>query len=240
MAKRTEEAPPSVVLGFVADTLVETDFVTSLLNVTAVRHDQIKGRVITTQGYAGRLDIGRHIIASAFLNSTDADYLVMVDSDVVFTLKDYDELLRSAVDAVVPSIISGLYARHDGSFCVFDLIDNGDEDVWTPVGGEELSHNRFYEAAGVGMGFVCIPRSVLEKIAEGHEDRPLPWFDNTAKGPGRMADDTSFCWRATSSGIKIFVNTQVQVGHLKTVAMYPKLDPTLMVAEKKLIVPGQP
>lgn len=233
MAGRSKE-PHNVVLGFVADSTLETDFVTSLLNVVAQRHDQIKGRVISTTGYAGRMDVGRHLVASAFLEATDGDYLVMVDPNTVFDVKNYDELVRSAVDASLVSIVSGLYAREDGTFCVFNQTPDG----YAPTPADTLSRHKFYDADAVGLGFVCIPRAILESLKES-VDSALPWFDNTADGPGHLDDATSFCWRATEAGFHVFVNTQVQVGRLKTVAMYPRMESQLKAVEKKLIVPGR-
>ena len=227
MAKGSEGESLNVALGFVADAKVDTEFLTSLLNVVAQRQDQIQGRVITTQGFAGRLDIGRSIVATAFLERTDADYLVMVDSDMVFDVKHYDELVRGSKRGG-GSITSGLYARNDGSLCVFDLTDEGYR-ITDPT--KLMAVTRYYEAGAVGMGFICIPRRVLVKMQEAMPDHPLPWFENGAEGPGRLADDTSFCWRASEVDEQVYVDVTIQVGHLKTVAMFPKI-------ESQLVKPG--
>jgi hypothetical protein len=228
-------ASNNVAIGFISDDKIDSEFVTSLLALLAQRGGDFRGRVIHTSGLAGRLDVGRHIVVDAFLSKTDADYLLMLDDDTVFTVKDYDELLRSVKAADELCIVSGLYTRRDGSFCVFDLTEDG----YTPVSPEMLLGHKFYAAGAVGLGFSIVPRQVFERIVEAQPGQNLPWFENGAAGPGRLADDTSFCFRASESDIPVYVNTEVRVGHIKSVVMYPRLESQLVVPpEKKLIVPG--
>lgn len=225
--------PANVVVGMVSDVLIPNDFVNALLSLLAQRHSVIRNRVIHVQGFAGRLDVGRHIVAKTFLENTDADYLLTLDTDMVFSPKDFDELVRSAVQSEQPAILSGLYPRLDGSFCVFDLEDQG----YVPAEQGAVQAVRFYQAGAVGLGFCLIPRAILEDM-QGATGSPLPWFEVGAEGPGRLADDTSFCYRATQLGYEVYVNTQVRIGHLKMVTMFPReASPELAVVEKKLLVP---
>jgi hypothetical protein len=227
----------SVVVGFVSDNLLPTEFVSCLLSLLAQRADQIQNRVIQVNGFAGRLDIGRHIVANTFMDGTDADYLLMLDTDMVFEVKDYDRLVTGMEKANGDDcVISGLYARQDGSFCVFDL-----DDQFVPTPQETLQGKRWYEAAGFGLGFCMVPRNVFARIQKGSGDVDLPWFQMGEVEGVRVADDTSFCLRAMEAEVPLFVDMEIQVGHLKTVSMYPKVDPPALAAvEKKLIVPGQP
>lgn len=216
----------NVAIGYICGDSVDSEFVQSLLSLTAQRGSHIKGRVIQTRGFSGRLDVGRHMVAQIFMDRTDADYLLMLDSDIVFTVEDYDELLRASTQAAEPSIVSGVYPREDGSLCVYDLTDEG----YRLTDPTNLMHTKFYEAGAVGMGFCMIPRVVLEELNKD-TDTLLPWFDQTIDGPGRLADDTSFCYRCSDIGVPVYVDTQVQVGHVKTAIMMPKLESRLEVAK---------
>lgn len=225
------------VVGIVSDVYTPTDFRICLDALMAQRHDVFEGRIITSRGYAGRLDVGRHLVAKTFVEGTDADYLLMLDDDIVFTVQDFDRLyddVRKADDAVV----SGLYVREDGTPCVFDEVADGEGRVGLRnVTPDQLVGKPWYEAGSVGLGFCLVPRRVLEAVKEAMPDGyPLPWFESV----GRLADDSSFCFRVREAGFKIWVDTKVQVGHLKLIPMFPNLPETsVVVPEKKLYVPGR-
>ena len=219
----------SVVVGFVSDNLLPTEFVSCLLSLLAQRADQIQNRVIQVNGFAGRLDIGRHIVVNTFVEGSDADYLLMLDTDMVFDVKDYDRLVNGMDKANGDAcVISGLYYRADGTPCVFDRNEAG----FAPVRPEVLQGKRWYEAAGFGLGFCLVPRTVLERMNDGSD---LPWFQIGEEDGIRVVDDTSFCYRASKLDVPLFVDMEIQVGHLKTVTMYPKVEPAIKVPE--LIVP---
>lgn len=224
-----------VAIGFLADQTVDAQFVSSLLAVLAQRPTQTKGRVIQVQGFAGRLDIGRHYVAQIFLDQTTADYLLMVDSDMVFTVEDFDTIIKDVTSVEEPALISGLYVRENGSMCAFDLVDG----KLQPVDPTNLVHSRWYDPASVGLGFTAVRRDLLQNLRELDEDNPMPWFNSAQEGwPGvRMADDSSFCYNVTAAGYKLTLDTDIKVGHLKSVTMMPKLESALVTPEKGLVVP---
>jgi hypothetical protein len=224
----------NIVVGFISSDRVPADFVASLLSLLAQRSADIKNRVIHVQGFAGRLDVGRHIVAKTFMEQTDGEYLLMLDDDTVFGVHDYDRLIQAAENLEnVGDIVSGLYARIDGTLCVFDLTDEG----YKPTSPNLLAAQRFYPAGAVGLGFCLVHREVFDSLSK-RAATALPWFEIGAEGPGRLADDTSFCYRAVQAGFSVFVDTKTQIGHSKTVTMYPKIESTLTVPEKKLVVPA--
>lgn len=237
MAEKKEA--DNVAIGIVSDETVPVDFLACLLSLMNQRIYDIRNRVIQARGYVGRLDIGRSTVAKVFLEQTDADYLLMLDTDMVFGVKEYDMLKQSLKNTDKPSVLSGLYFQIDGQPCVFEETEDG---TLANVIPQTLAKHRFYRAASVGLGFTMAPRTVFEKIAEqAYDDSPLPYFDNTARGHADqpLADDSSFCVRANDAGCPVYVDTKVQIGHLKTVTMFPRLPdkPQLEVPEKKLIVP---
>lgn len=101
----------NVVIGTVADDKVDTEWVSSLLWLLNAHVKDFRNRVIVTRGYIGRLDRGRQAVAQVFMESTDADYLLSIDSDMVFTPKHYELLLEGAQNMDGESIVSGIYRR---------------------------------------------------------------------------------------------------------------------------------
>lgn len=220
----------NVAIGVIADDKVDSDFVRCLLQLLGQRGGDIKGRVVYTQGAAGRLDVARHVVTASFMNQTDADYLLWLDADMQFTIQDYDHLVEAAREAEKkeqPCLISGLYARTDGSFCVFDLEDSR----YHAVDPHNLAGRRWYEPDGVGLGFCIVPRTLFLDLGGPTDDNRLPWYENA----GVEADDTSLCRRAKEAGYQIFVDLNIKLGHLKTVAMYPQIPEGIQKPE--LIVP---
>jgi hypothetical protein len=206
----------NVVIGCVADSTVDTEFVQSLLGLLAKRADDFRGRTIVTEGYSIRVDMARNIVASSFLEHTDADFLLFLDSDMVFTAEDYDRLVQGSLKAELPSVVAGLYARADGQLAA--------NVSGQPVDPTKLIGKHWYEVDSCGMGFTLIPRVVLGEIEP-------PWFDMGLKVEGqRFGDDTSFCYKAKQAGFPIYVDVKTQVGHLKKVTMQPKI-------ESKLVLP---
>lgn len=215
-------------IGFIADHQVDTEFVSCLLGLLRQRQDEFQARVIQSRGYAGRLDVGRSAIFEAFLRGTDADYLLCLDSDMVFEAADYDRL-KAGLELSPHAIVSGLYTQIDGQPCVFKETADG---VFVNVHPTELSGKRWYPAASAGLGFTLVSRATLEDIREMMgEDYPLPFSDNTARGPADqpLADDSSFFYRARLAGWELYVDTKTTIGHLKQVAMYPNIQGGLAV-----------
>lgn len=212
-----------VAIGFIASDHIPSNFVYSVLAIMSQRGEQVKGRVIHTEGYGPRTDIGYHAIANAFVERTEAEYLVLLGSDMVFSVTDYDHLVES-VERADDDVISGVYPREDGAPCVFDY--DTDEEQFILTDPDKLLVNRWYEAAGVGLGFLAVPRAVLEKVRD-EGDGGLCWFELK---PDRD-EATSFFERVGAAGFTTLVDTDLVVGRVKPVAMYPKL-------ESKLVKPG--
>jgi hypothetical protein len=70
------------------------------------------------------------------------------------------------------------------------------------------------EVAYTGFGFILIKKGVFESMK-------YPWFRPIFKQIGPAVDftmeDVGFCLQAKESGLKIFVDPQIKVGHEKEV-----------------------
>lgn len=221
----------NVVIGTVADDKVDTEWVSSLLWLLNAHVKDFRNRVIVTRGYIGRLDRGRQAVAQVFMESTDADYLLSIDSDMVFTPKHYELLLEGAQNMDGESIVSGIYPKEDGTLTA----QKENEGIMSAVSPNEVANSkgRWFEVDGIGMGFCLIPRKVFEKLE-------APYYSNYTKNDAGqiLADDTSFCWKARKEGTTIWIDKKVQVGHLKSVAMGTNIpESPLDVPEGGLIIP---
>jgi len=156
----------------------------------------------------------RSIAASRFLTNSAAQYLIFIDSDIVFipaNLRRLMEDLRSGYD-----LIAGLFAVRGGT---------------QP---SSYAYNALYHLDGMiheyeylSSGFMGISRRLLEKM---RDDLPLPllhpvdlkfWpffeevrYPEREKEPIFLSEDYDFCEKARRLGIKSYIDTAIQLGHI--------------------------
>jgi hypothetical protein len=162
--------------------------------------------------------VSRNILTKEFLDS-DADKLLMLDADILFTpghiqrISSHDEPL-----------VGGLYSKKDvqGNVCCERLPDV------EPMPDERgLIPLRY-----IGTGFMCATRDLLNRmikqfpeimyIQEGTSIKMHDfWSVGVHQGSKRyLTEDWWFCQRATDLGYKIWGDSQVMLQH-EGRAIYP-------------------
>lgn len=196
-------ASGSVVIGIMHDSVMEALMVRDLVRLVRERGEVIGGTIFV-QGGAGRLDNARNFIAKQFL-ATKGEWLLTIDTDMVFFPEDFDQLCATA-DADTAPIVSGIYFV--------------DEKKARPAAGElKQGHVRSLtdwpegatlDVEYVGAGFMLIHRSVLEALG------PEPYRQDVAAPAGALlGEDYAFCHRSREAGFGIKLNTKVFLGHIK-------------------------
>lgn len=147
--------------------------------------------------YGFRIDVQRNILCEEAIR-IGADYLLMVDSDVVLP----DTALRDLLDPPV-EIVSGLVRikglRHKGKYAaVFKS---------KPLLYDALPEGRS-RVDWCGGACLMIKTSILKDI-------PKPWFEyHEEKGARAISEDIWFCMQATKAGIPIWADKRVACGHI--------------------------
>lgn len=194
-------------IGYIHPGLVREEFAHSLL-MAAVGDTQDR-RVIT--GVLGVptsiLAHGRNTLCQQFL-STDDQWLLMVDTDIIFTLADVYALL----DADLP-VLGGLYLMRHGNPQPCWTV--GDFTQALDIRPEPMVVN------SVGTGFLLLHREVLEKLQANNPDEPWPWFGHDIVKGVRAGEDISFCHRLNQIGVQVHGHGGVHVGHVGTTVLYP-------------------
>jgi hypothetical protein len=140
------------------------------------------------------------------------DYIMWIDSDVLYLPNHFESLLNRNVD-----IIGGLYKMENCDR--FAAVKIWNEEYFKKHGTfeflkkEDLISLNIFEVAYCGMGFMLIKHGVFETIT-------YPWFaPQFYKFPNEIEDfsseDVSFCKKAQKFGYKIYVDPKVIVGHEK-------------------------
>lgn len=218
-----------VVVACVRPSLVHGAYMDSLMDL--LMYDFATHRRITEGG--GRLSYqtgpnlsaARNDVVRKFLAYGKADWLWMVDSDMVFPPDTVERLLEHADPEKAP-IVGGLCfgLTNDGDVLptLFDVVgdDNGVDVVryssWPP--------DTMMQVGATGAACLLVHKSVFERIRDyAHPDRPdrpgfntaFPWFQEVEHGGQPVSEDITFCIRAGWCQIPVYVNTAVQIGHIK-------------------------
>jgi hypothetical protein len=150
----------------------------------------------------------------------DYDYMLWIDSDVMFTFEDFQALLRHKVD-----VAAGLYLMADNAR--FAAVERMDPKVFAAAGEFEfLTPAAVAERPGLfavdycGFGFMLIRRGVFERLT-------YPWFrpiyfEAPSGAVDFTSEDVGFCLEARKAGIAIHVDPKVIVGHEKPVVLDPR------------------
>lgn len=173
----------------------------------------------------------RNGVVEQFLAADVADWLLFIDSDMVFEKESLERLFKSAHPESCP-VIGGLCYGLDpdnGPFPVVYKLVNAPEGpmTWRPtalVDDQEPNSwpgqdTGLLEVDGTGAAFLMIHRSVLEAIRDRSGSKgwsqAYPWFQETELGRHPVGEDITFCLRARALGFPIFVDLDLRIGHKK-------------------------
>jgi len=167
----------------------------------------------------------RNTLTAGFLE-TDATHLLFIDDDLIFGPDHVRRIMSHPVQ-----IVGGLYPKkQDGpTSWVLNTLTNGD-----PSDPPDPS-NGLIRVAYIGTGFLCVERSVFERMIER-----FPQIEYLADESGRrewdfwpvgvcrthtgqvryLSEDWFFCERAFQMGYQIFADTRVILKHVGEV-IYP-------------------
>lgn len=212
-----------VVIGCIHPGTVRAEFARSVLNTVVANREMVHAVMWRKSGpliAAARNDLVTQYLAD---HADAAAWLLMVDTDMVFSPTALPRLLDAADPTDCP-IVGGLcYAEHeeDGQrHTMLELLQNPDGSV--AFGHYEVwPEDELFPVGGTGAAFLLVHRDAYRRIAagwgDGCTDELFPWFrESTLAGRRRIGEDLTFCLRAQSAGIPVHVHTGVQVGHMKT------------------------
>ena len=165
-------------------------------------------------------DVTKGAKQKPFQGNIEYDYIMWIDSDMVFSVNDFIKLLNHKKD-----IVSGMYLM-DGGKQFTTVIDwnedyykkNGKFHFLTPEdikGKEELMSVDY-----TGFGWILVKKNVFESM-EYPWFKPL-WFQFGEAENGSLikefcSEDVGWCKTIKKLGYEIFVDPTIIVGHEKTI-----------------------
>jgi hypothetical protein len=221
-------ATEKVVVAYLHPGLVHAAFmecVVDLLVYDTAFHKRIVqggGRLATQAG--ANLSGPRNGLVGRFLDYGKADWMLMLDTDMTFTPDLVERLLEFADPEQAP-IVGGLCFGFDDKGDIqptlFGLV--GDEQHPQVIRYHEWPPEAMFQVAATGAACLLMHKSALEHIRDFELpggrgrgfNRAFPWFQELEHDGTPVSEDIAFCWRAGIAGIPIYVNTAVQLGHIK-------------------------
>jgi FkbM family methyltransferase len=157
-----------------------------------------------------------------FQGELDYDYIMWIDSDIVFNDEDFFKLLESPHD-----VTCGRYMMDDMQH--FAAVRIWDTEYYRQNGAFKFlkeddiqqyktsSRSRYMPIAYAGMGWMVIRRGIVEHLQ-------YPWFYRPLEQIGAdirdmSSEDVAFCKNLQEIGIPIMLDTDIRVGHLKPIAL---------------------
>ena len=144
----------------------------------------------------------------------EADYVLWLDSDMVFAPDTLARMLDTAVERDI-DILTGLYFRRVPPYSpvLFDRLDIKKNDVcsWSEF---ETIPDELFEVGGCGFGCVLVNTEVFLSVQSR--------FNNMFSPLGNNGEDVAFCWRARQCGYKIWCDPSIICGHIGKVVIDDK------------------
>jgi hypothetical protein len=211
-------ARDKVAIGWLDPGQVDGMFAMSIASIYAERLPKIEGLLRVEAG--GLLSRGRNELVAQFLEHTDAQWLLMLDSDEQLSLEGFDKLVDSVHDAERP-IMAGLYfGAWPGEFyptaCPLIFKSAPNSTRFLPIMDYPVDKVILVDSAGTGC--LMIHRSVFEAFqadASPHQGKTWCWFQDMPVNGDWFSEDHFFCARARELGFQIHANTGVVLPHRK-------------------------
>jgi hypothetical protein len=133
-----------------------------------------------------------------------ADYLFMIDDDMMAPADLFYRLVKHDVDIVAPLAFTRNPPHRPVMFSTvegFDPVTKRQYYVNNQV--KNYPRNKLVECDAVGFGSVLIKTDVFKKIEK-------PWFF----GMPQTGEDVTLCVKAKKEGFRVFMDTATKLGHL--------------------------
>lgn len=183
------------------------------------------------------LSMSRNAAVTHFLNETNAELFLFLDSDIECPA-DTLEILADRIDDE-HQIVCGLYCSvlPEGLVPLMWHLPPADDPEATDGGvftAEDYvaladSGAELVEVSRTGAGFLLVHRDVLLKMhANDPED---PWFGEMHVNGIKQGEDFTFFYRARHNcGYRVFVDISVNLHHIKTIALHKGMLGNVLVA----------
>lgn len=137
----------------------------------------------------------------------EADYILWLDSDMVFEPDLLRRMMQTMQDADL-DFLTAAYFRRSAPYTpvLYSKIDfDGDACKWEELKEVPASDSGLFEVEGCGFGCVLMKTDIILDV-KGK-------FGQLFTPIGGTGEDLSFCWRARQCGYKLMCDPSIPIGH---------------------------
>lgn len=168
-------------------------------------HGQGRYHLLTYIARSSSVNHMRTEATTKALEDGGVDYLLHLDVDEVYPPDTVSRLMKHIDDG--KEVVGGLYcARFKDINSAFKFINENGDTRALPV----KANTGLHKIDAMGMGGMMTDIKVFDKIKK-------PWFF----GNPMHCEDVAFCQRCKEAGIQVWVDTDLQFGHLVLEAKQP-------------------
>ena len=161
------------------------------------------------------VSIERGVDQKPFDGKVDYDYIMWIDSDMVFTPEDLFKLIEHDKD-----VVSGMYKMSDDvNYATVENMDEKYFEEWMYYQfmqdkDIEAKKGKLFKVDYTGMGWMLVRKGVIEKMKYPYfYPRKQVWKQHGWEE--FVWDDVEFCLRARENGHDIWIDPKIRIGHEK-------------------------
>jgi hypothetical protein len=183
-------------------------------------HPSRKFHNLVQVGNIGLTTRSRNVVVKTFLETTDAEWLLMIDSDERLSINNWMKLIDSAHDTerpIISALVFASFEENNDIRPVPTIYRMNPETGLSPIDG--YPKDQLMEVDAVGTGCLLIHRNVLldmQKQATVNQGKDWAWFVEGAIDGTYFGEDLLFSKRLKSMGYKIHAHTGAILPHFKT------------------------
>ncbi len=206
----------TIVIGFIHPDKVHASFMASIIRLLRKHGTQIEQVIQVHSG--PKVDDARNELFKAWLSSTHANKLLMVDTDMIPPEDTISRLLGHNKD-----IVGGLCFSGSGNTTIKPVIHVVEEDKHgKPIINILWNYppDTLIEVDATGGACMMISRKCAEAVWQARGlNHPMPWFAHGMHNGVRIGEDVAFCLTAQKVGFKSYVDTGLEIPHIKSFSM---------------------
>lgn len=134
-------------------------------------------------------------------DSKDADILLMIDTDMVFTRQDVENILQHIKDG--KDYVCGFYRKGHKPYDS-QIYIGYDKGLRKHISGELDNMKEIYAS---GACFVALSKKLIQALP------PRP-FERIVKNNILLGEDLSFCQRVRDAGFTLWCDPSIKIGHV--------------------------
>lgn len=226
---------------YIHPTMVHAQFMQAFMEMLVWDISNPLGRLLTGKGGWAQVTSGpnvslaRNKLVENFLEKTEADWFLSIDTDMVFPPFAH-RLLINAAKKTGAKVMGALYwgieqtpatngmpgnRLFPQAFMWPDGIESGLTHKLSPLPNEPV------KVDGTGAGFLLIHREALQAVREAGFSKGFPWFQEEEFGGEVFSEDLVLCDRLAKVGYDIWIDPTLEVAHLKSTPLHTEFFKTL-------------